>query len=494
MRRIERALYGERRKGCVCSALCGAKVSAFLLLMALLGGCGEAETATPPDLRQPAGWDDELRLPEAEDHDPAPDVVEVHLEAKVVEIEVVPGLKTEVWTYNGMLPGPTIRAKKGDRVVVKFENHLPEATTIHWHGVRVPAAMDGTEHMQDPIEPGESFEYSFTVPDAGTFWYHPHLRSSPQVGAGLYGAFVVEEAAEEAALGDELLLVMSDMGIEEDGSLSPGDESGWFGDYFGRMGSTLLVNGKILPKVAARAGVPQRWRVVNAARARYFRFTVPGQPLVSLGGDGGLAERPLPVDEVTLAPGERAELYMLPVEGESVVIPLLDANPFHLPEEAVNEPRDLMRLELVNEPQARGAPPLPARLAEIASIDTAGAKGQAVEFMETDDPDGAVLAINGQNDGSLTLSAKANTVEIWTLTNTTKYDHPFHLHGFFFEVLDIDGTAPPVRAWRDTVNLVRGETVRIAIPFDDRVGMWMFHCHILDHADMGMMGMLHLMP
>lgn len=490
MRWIGCALPRARRKGCVSSARFAGEVAVTLSLVGLLAGCGAEEP--PPDLRQPAGWDDALRLPDAEDHDPAPDVVEVHLEAKVAEIEVVPGLTTEVWTYNGMLPGPTIRAKKGDRVVVKFENHLPEATTVHWHGLRVPAAMDGTQHVQEPIEPGEGFEYSFTVPDAGTFWYHPHLRSSAQVGAGLYGAFVVEEAAEEAPLGDELLLVMSDIGIEEDGSLTAADESGWFGDYFGREGSRVLVNGKILPTVAAREGVPQRWRVVNAARSRYFRFAVPGQPLVSIGGDGGLSESPLPVDEVTLAPGERAELYLLPVEGQSVVIPLLDANRFHLPSE--NDPKDLMRLELADEPPGYGAPPLPERLAEIASIDTTGAQRQAVEFMEQGDADGAVLGINGQTGGSLMFSAKTNTVETWTLTNTTNYDHPFHLHGFFFQVLDIDGAGPPVRAWRDTVSLVPGETVRIAIPFDDRAGMWMFHCHILDHADLGMMAMLHLMP
>jgi FtsP/CotA-like multicopper oxidase with cupredoxin domain len=114
--------------------------------------------------------------------------------------------------------------------------------------------------------------------------------------------------------------------------------------------------------------------------------------------------------------------------------------------------------------------------------------------MEQGDADGAVLGINGQTDGSLMFSAKTNTVEVWTLTNTTNYDHPFHLHGFFFQVLDIDGAAPPVRAWSDTVNLVPEKVVRIAIPFDDRAGMWMFHCHILDHADLGMMAMLHLMP
>ncbi len=454
------------------------------------------------DLSQPEGWDAQVKLQDAVDHDPSPNVIEVHLEAKPTMLELRPGVMTEVWTYNGTLPGPTIRARVGDEVVVKFRNSLPEATTIHWHGLRVPAAQDGTEHTQPPIEPGDTWEYRFTVPDSGTFWYHPHIRSSAQVGAGLYGAFVVEpregseEHALEGALGDDLLMVLSDVSLEEDGSLSPADKHGFFGSYFGREGELVMVNGRPMPTVKMRLGVPQRWRLVNAARARYFRFNVPGQSLVRLGGDGGLAERPVPVNEVTIAPGERVELYLLP-QAEvvpqapvTVTVPLLDANRFHLPAEA--EPGELMRVELVAEKAGWGAPSLPERFGEIPVIDTTGARVQLVEFMEKSDPDGAVLGINGRTDGHLMLTASANTVEVWELTNTTPYDHPFHLHGFFFQVLDVDGKAPELREWRDTVNLVPGRKVRIAIPFDDRVGMWMFHCHILDHADIGMMAMLHL--
>lgn len=459
------------------------------VLVATIAACGGEEP--PADLRQPAGWDAELRHPVAEDHDPAPDVVEVHLEARVAELEIVEGLTTEVWTYDGMVPGPTIRAKRGDRVVIKVRNALPEATTIHWHGLRVPAAMDGSPHTQPPIEPGETFEYSFVVPDAGTFWYHPHIRSAAQVGAGLYGAFVVEDP-DDPPLGDELVMVMSDMSIEPDGSLAPADKNGWFGDYFGREGSTVLVNGRILPTVTARAGVPQRWRVVNAARSRYFRFEVPGQPLVRVGGDGGLIERPEPVDEILLAPGERAEIHLPVVAGDDVVVPLLDGNRFNLPDEA--EPGELMRFALANEPPGHGAPSLPQTFPPIPAVEVSGAFEQAVELMEEGTEEGAVLGINGHTDGTLMLMAHTDTVEIWTLTNTTNYDHPFHLHGFFFQVLDVDGVAPPIREWRDTVNLDPKETVRIAIPFDDRDGMWMFHCHILDHADLGMMAMLHLMP
>ena len=472
-----------------------------LVLGAAVGaGCGGGLAES--DLRQPEGWDAQVKLPSAVDHDPAANRVEVHLEAKVATLELRPGQLTEVWTYNGTLPGPTLRARVGDEVVVKFKNSLPEPTTIHWHGLRVPASMDGTTHTQPAVAPGETFEYRFTVPDAGTFWYHPHIRSSAQVGAGLYGAFVVEpregsaEAGFDKALGDELLLVLSDVSLEEDGRLSPADKHGFFGDYFGREGELVLVNGRAMPTVKLRLGVPQRWRIINAARARYFRFTLPGQTIVRVGGAAGLLERPVEISEVVLPPGERAELYVMPraeaVPQEPVVVtvPLLDANRFRLPSEA--EPGELMRVELSAEKAGYGAAKLPERFADIEKVDTTVAFTRQIEFMEKSDPDGAVLGINGKTDGTLSIDAHVNTVEIWELTNTTPYDHPFHLHGFFFQVLDVDGRAPTMTEWRDTVNLVPGRKVRIAIPFDDREGMWMFHCHILDHADLGMMAMVHL--
>ncbi len=475
--------------------ICG--VAGVLLWSASCGKTPEPPTPPPVDQAQPEAWDDALRMAPLEDLDPDPDVVEVVLEAKVATLEVQPGLLTEAWTYNGSLPGPLIRVRKGQRLVVRFTNSLPEDTTVHWHGLRVPAAMDGSESTQTPTPPGGTFRYEFDVPDAGTYWYHPHIRSSAQVGFGLYGALVVEdvqEAPEEVRVPD-VALVLSDIGIEADGTLTPADSSGSFGDYFGREGNTLLVNGRILPALKVRPGVAQRWRVVNASRSRYWKFALPGIAVIRIGGDAGLLERPVGQESVTLVPGERAELFVLPPEdmapGEHEVL-AQDANRFVLPH--LTEPVPFMRLVVEGAP-GTGAPTLPATLRAQPEVDVTGARSRPVVLTEHSDNGALVLGINGETmEQAEPFMAHVNTVEVWELGNTTNYHHPFHLHGFFFRVLTVNGKAPALSEWKDTIDVPPGSTLRVAIPFDDRPGMWMFHCHILDHADLGMMGMLHLMP
>ena len=143
----------------------------------------------------------------AVDLDPAPTVVEVALTARVADVELAPGHVTSMWTYDGTLPGPRIEANVGDTVKVRFTNSLPEPTTIHWHGVRVPAAMDGVEATQAPIAPGATFTYEFVVPDAGTFWFHPHVRSDVQVERGLYGTLVVRGPGEPATTSDRVVVL-----------------------------------------------------------------------------------------------------------------------------------------------------------------------------------------------------------------------------------------------------------------------------------------------
>ncbi|HQY64871.1 MAG TPA: multicopper oxidase domain-containing protein, partial [Polyangiaceae bacterium] len=179
-----------------------------------------ASDAAAPSL-QPPGWDQGLRMPALEDLNAAPGVVEVRLEAKVVPI-AIGGQTLPMWTYQGILPGPVIRAKRGDRVLVHFTNSLPAPTTIHWHGLRVPNVMDGVPDVtQAPIPPGGTFDYEFRVPDAGTFWYHPHVALSIQVGYGLYGALVVDDPEGVAVVPptDELTLVLSDVSITDAGAL-----------------------------------------------------------------------------------------------------------------------------------------------------------------------------------------------------------------------------------------------------------------------------------
>src|SRR5215813_4191543 len=182
--------------------------AAALLLVASPG------LAFPAPSLQPPGWDRDLKLREAVDLNPDPKIVEINLDARVAPVEVTPGVRADAWTYDGGIPGPLIRARVGDRVIVHFTNHLPKPTTVHWHGLRIPNSMDGVPDVSQPeVAPGEAFTYDFVVPDAGLFWYHPHVMSAAQVGFGLYGPMLVEDPKETQQIGvqDDLVVVLSDI-------------------------------------------------------------------------------------------------------------------------------------------------------------------------------------------------------------------------------------------------------------------------------------------
>lgn len=463
----------------------------------VLGACKaqpEPEPQTSGRDEQPPGWDEAIAPKVAEDLNPDPSVLEVNLEARIEELEILPGVQTAVWTYNGSVPGPLLRARRGDRLIVHFTNHLPEPTTIHWHGMRVPASMDGTHAVQDPVEPGESFTYEFELLDAGTFWYHPHINSSAQVGYGLYGPIVVDDPDDPLPV-DDVVLVLSDMSLDDNGQLQPGDKDEWFGDFFGREGSVQLVNGQVRPRLRMKAGVPQRWRVINAARARYFQIALAGAEWLRVGGDGGLIDRPLPLEVFRLAASERADvLVTLPEDavGEAQVMSE-DADRFHLGVPGPPEP--FIDVEVV---AAEGKSQLrvPETLRKFPELEVEGALPRSIELGERVVNDVAHLAINGEvHDPSAHVHstdhvAYVGDTEIWEVVNATDYDHPFHLHGFSFQVLDVGGRPWPVREWKDSVNVPRRETLRFVVTYDDRPGLWMFHCHILDHAQLGMMAVL----
>ncbi|MBN1237406.1 MAG: multicopper oxidase family protein [Gammaproteobacteria bacterium] len=467
------------------------RFAALAATLAAAAGCG-GPPQSALDVEQPEGWDDELQMREAEDVNPDPSVVEIELEAKITDIELVPGAPTPVWTYNGVLPGPLIRAKVGDSIVVRFKNSLPEATSIHWHGLRLPNDMDGVPGLtQDPIPPGGEFVYEFKARDAGTYWYHPHVNSAAQVGWGLYGSIVVEDPADPEVFGDELVLVLSDMGVDENGQFLPEDTGGEFGDLFGREGNLLLVNGKILPRLKARAGKPQRWRVINAARARYYTLRLPEHTFVKLGGDNGLAERSQELGRVVLVPGERADLVFTPSD-EPGTVSVLQWIPTERGFGSVyNRPReDMLEIETVD--AAPVVPePVPEFLREIEPIDITNAEELTLDLtIATETRMHEKEVVMGINDvpywDSEPLEAAVGQTHVWNITNDTAFAHPFHLHGYFFQVLD-DTRIPE---WKDTVDVPANSTLRIAVDFDERPGVWMYHCHILDHADSGMMGHL----
>ena len=483
-------------------------VHASLLLVALAaasGGCGQrpagpssqeapaasAEAvARASEVAQPAGWDEGLTIAPARDLNPDPHVLEVEFEAKPVELEILPGKKTTVWTYNGQLPGPLLRAQLGDRVIVHFKNSLPVETTIHWHGLRVPNEMDGAPGVtQPPIAPGAEFRYEFVLKDAGTYWYHPHVDSAVQVGRGLYGPIVVVDPSDPRAFGDDLVLMLSDMSLDEEGQPLPDDNGGQFGNLFGREGSTLLVNGRVVPHLKVRTGKQQRWRIVNAARARYFNLRLPGHRFVRLGGDNGLAARSEDVYNVVVAPGERADAVFTPADppGSRKVLQWVPFDRGY--GSTFNRPReDLLAIDTVDAP-AVTPEPIPAELRAIAPIDVAGATERSLAFTIALNGRDVVMGFNGvPYEHAKAIEARLGETDVWKIVNDTDFAHPFHLHGYFFQVLD-DSRVPE---WKDTISVPSKSELKIAVRFDERPGMWMYHCHILDHAEAGMMGHLHV--
>lgn len=460
----------------------------------LAGGCDSARDAgSPPAV--PVGWDRELALAPLADEDPAPDVVQVSLDARVARVQLGDGRSAEAWTYSGASPGPLIRGRVGDTLRVHFENHLPEATTVHWHGLEVPADQDGAGHAGSEIPAGGSFDFEFVLRHPGTFWYHPHVDSAAQVWRGLYGALIVE-ARDEPALGQELTLLLHDVELDaESGELAPAAAQGDLGRFFGHEGRTLLVNGRIQPAVAIYPGSALRMRIINASISRYYRLGVPGLRLWRVAGDSGLSARSEQVDDVLLVPGERTELVLVARAEPDAELTLrsLPYDRFMCGGDCA-QAQDLMRFRV--EAGGGHALSIPETLSTIEPIDLGGAVARELVLSESTRGGDTVLAINGHvfdgHGGGLILDARVGTTELWTVRNATDYDHPFHLHGFRFQVVERGGRDEASSEWKDTLNVAAQARVRLAVRFDDRPGMWMFHCHILDHAELGMMGTLHL--
>ena len=470
----------------------------WLFVPALLGGMAGA--APPSSSLAPDGWADDLALVQAADANPDPAVVETTLTAREADVEVASGTTIRAWTYDGHVPGPLIRARVGDRLIVHLKNELSVPTTLHWHGVRVPIEMDGVPDISQPeVKPGETFTYDFVLRDAGLYWYHPHVMSAAQVGFGLYGALLVEDPAERVDVADQLTLVLSDIGFDEHGVLESADSGGPAGMVFGREGNHILANGRIMPTLRARAGAPQRWRIVNAAKTRYFLLDLDGQPFYVIGSDGGLLEYPQSKDEILVTPGERVDVIVTPKRSKEHDSLTLHANLYNRGYGSVefrtNE--DVLRVVFDDRPEMPPAP-LPAvrRQFEAPRIDDA----TKVDLVLSLPP---MTATNGKPEYQINgvpfwkakpFLATVGQRQIWIVRNDSKYAHPLHLHGFSF--LPLDDKLEPIHpmARKDTINVPIDETVRFLVDFDERPGMWMFHCHILDHADGGMMGHVHLSP
>jgi FtsP/CotA-like multicopper oxidase with cupredoxin domain len=389
----------------------------------------------------------------------------VELEARETDWEYAPGRAVPGMGFNGSVPGPLIEAAVGDTIRARLTNSLTQPTTIHWHGLRVPASMDGTESVQTAVEPGASFDYEFSVPDAGTFWYHTHVNETEQLERGLYGPLVVRGPGEPTLDADRVLM-LDDLKLDADGRLSP------FGDdhelHEGREGDIRLVNGLQEPELQIAAGQLERWRVVNAANTRFMRVSLGGRPFSILGSDGGLIGAPVEATEVLITPGERVELAVGPFkEGEVLE---LESLPY---DRGRGEPSRERFATIRVGPAKASSAHVPEVLREIAPL-----TGNGIEPTRTVSMKALMHGGHGQRDDDV----RVGELQVWDLVNETSQDHPFHLHGFFFQVL----SERPL-AWKDTVNVPQKAQVRIAWLPDDRPGDWMYHCHILEHHAMGMM-------
>jgi FtsP/CotA-like multicopper oxidase with cupredoxin domain len=426
----------------------------------------------------------------------SPHTVEVNLTAGAEKLALVPGSTPNVYAYNGMVPGPTLEANEGDRVIIHFKNKLPEATTVHWHGLHIPADQDGSPLY--PVGPGKSHDYVFTIPygTAGTYWYHPHPHQHTgfQVAQGLYGAILIRSATDPLPKSlPEKVLILADNRFSADGSVEFDDElsdKGQVDLVNGREGDTFFVSGKRMPVIDIKPGEVQRWRIINASASRIYKLALGGQAFLQVGSDGGLFEHPAEMKEILVANGERVELLVRGTGAPGSVVPL-QALPYdrYVPQTRPtvwSKPIQLATLRYANDLPVT-PPTIPATLRVIPVLDTL--KSTATRYISFSQG-----LINGRmmDMDRVDVSSTLGATEIWQVENLVGMDHPFHLHGFQFQILDRNGVPEKDRRWKDTVNVPKHETARFIVRYDDFPGRWMFHCHILDHEDHGMMGILEV--
>lgn len=442
------------------------------------GSLGDVE----PLLR---GSREALSVPRATDLNPDPHVIEINLDAHIASVDIG-SQQVKMYTFNGQVPGPRIEANVGDRLIVHFTNHLPVETMIHWHGVRVPNAMDGTPLVQAGVKTGGTFDYSFVLTDPGIYWYHPHLDSSEQLMRGLYAPIIVHEPSEPVGLGEEVTLVLSDLAFSSPGVAGFPDD-GAAALAAGRDGTTVLVNGQEPRTLLVQPGARLRMRVINTAANRFFKLRIEGHQLTRIGSDGGLAASATTMYYLLLASAERADLLVVP-KGKAGDRFKLQAIPYDRGTGGTADPVPLLTLQLVGG-EAEAPSPLPARLRAIEPLSTSGATKVAVKIERL----GNEYMINGATHHAPPVVGKVGETQHWRVSNITYYDHPFHIHGFFFQVLNPRTNAPVLPLeWRDTVNIPQSAQLELLVKYDDRPGRWMYHCHILDHVETGFMGMLNV--
>ncbi len=408
------------------------------------------------------------------------------------------GEPSDLWLYNGQLPGPEIRAPQGSTLRVRFRNELSEPTSIHWHGIRIDNKMDGVAGLtQEPVLPGESFDYEFTAPDAGTFWYHAHVESWNQVPRGLAGPLVIEDSREFFPRKRDLVLALSDWRLTEDGALDLAS----FGArhdfaHAGRLGNWLTVNGKSLPDISLEKNRWHRLRLINMSAARVLDLAPERFGAMVIALDGQTFDEAREVKgTVQMSPGQRMDLAMRPETTGAIPFEIMTAQPFTFASFQVEEtgsesgpaltlppPNDLPEPDL---DRARQVPLVMAggAMGGMRALVAGGTEQDPRKLMEQ----GLFWAFNG-NPGmpeAAMFSAKRGETIVLESRNETAFPHAIHIHGHHFRILERGGAPVPHKDWLDTFTTRPKETVKIAFVADNP-GKWLLHCHMLGHAASGM--------
>ena len=407
---------------------------------------------------------------------------------------------TAVWAYEGSVPGPVLQVRQGQPVQITVVNKFNEDTTVHWHGIRLPNAMDGVPGLtQKPIRPGESFVYEFTPPDAGTFWYHPHVDTLQQLGRGLAGALIVEEP-EPVAVDRDLLWLIEDWRLDDRGRIAGGFGNRMEAGMSGRIGNTVTINGRVAEKVSVKAGERVGLRLVNAALARIVGLRFEDHKPVVVAHDGQPCEPHLPEGgRVVLGPAMRADLILdmtgKPGQTYRVIDDFYQDLAYKLVDLAYDgkparEPRS-------EPPQQLPANPLPEPQIAAAERLEIALQGGMMGGMGMMCGDGATWTMNGMSmtgDGQSMpplFAIKRGKSCVLALRNETAWWHPMHLHGHSFRVVSRNGKRNPGKEWRDTVLVPPRESADLAF-VADHPGDWMFHCHVTDHQEAGMMAVIRI--
>ncbi len=445
----------------------------------------------------------------------APPLVEFSLVARAQRVQLA-GHPASLITYNGLVPSPRLEFRPGDTVRVHFHNQLGEATNLHFHGLHVSPQGHG-DNVFLHISPGERFTYEFTLPEnhpAGLFYYHPHLhgRVAEQVFRGLGGMLVVRGDIDEIPAvksAREEFLFLKDFALDNQGEIIPPTPAERMN---GQEGSLVTANGQVNPTWTIPQGGLVRLRILNGSRARFYRLALQGHPLYLIATDGRALAKPVELQELLLAPAQRAEVL---IQGNQ------PAGNYRL----MDLPYD--RGGMMTRPQAapiliatlsyRGSVPplsLPTELIPVSPVPEP-TRVRQIKFsmgmggMGTMDGMGGMNSMMGMNGGSpmrflindrtfdpnrVDALVKLGTVEEWELMNVDPdhMDHVFHIHTNQFQITHRNGVPEPYLAWRDIALMRGGETVRIRIPFRDFPGRTVYHCHTLDHEDLGMMGVVEM--